>query len=468
MTNGLNENKKLEKTNGGVKIQILNKQKTTVNFQWAAVFGLVMVLGLYCLGTGFNGVKVLADDSAANLTITKTVDNAAPSEGDTVTFTITVSNSGPADATNVVVSDVLPGTLSVAGAIPSAGTNFGGSTWTIGTLANGDSASLQIFAQINPGTACSAITNTAVAAADNNSNSNNSASATVNVQGDACVVTTPTPTLAATPTPTPTSTPNPSSAGLSITKTADNTSPNSGDMVKFIITITNNSTTTEATNVIAQDLIPGGLSIEGAIPNVGGVYCGTAPCLAQDLSAGEWAVGNIAPGSSAVLTIFSSVDSGAACSLTNTASITSADQAELIDPSNSIASVTLNLQGTDCESVDPTPTPDAALTLDPSPTPSPTPTPTPTTISSSSGSGTGTGSGGTSGSNTAPTPTPVPSPSVAAAFSDLSAANGLSNSPQGQVLGATTNLPRTGMPPVELFLILSGVAGVFVKKLKLV
>ncbi|HRF97854.1 MAG TPA: hypothetical protein PLZ51_21750, partial [Aggregatilineales bacterium] len=40
--------------------------------------------------------------------IIKTVDNPAPSEGDTITYTLTTTNNGPAQATNVIVTDSLP------------------------------------------------------------------------------------------------------------------------------------------------------------------------------------------------------------------------------------------------------------------------------------------------------------------------------------------------------------------------
>ena len=83
--------------------------------------------------------------TATDLAITKIVDNGTPDEGDTVTFTVTVTNNGPAQATNVSIDDVLPADLTAGTITPSQGC-FTAPTWTIGTLANGVSATLTIQA----------------------------------------------------------------------------------------------------------------------------------------------------------------------------------------------------------------------------------------------------------------------------------------------------------------------------------
>ncbi len=46
--------------------------------------------------------------SVADLSLRKTVDNASPNQGDSITFTLTISNAGPSSPTSIVVVDVIP------------------------------------------------------------------------------------------------------------------------------------------------------------------------------------------------------------------------------------------------------------------------------------------------------------------------------------------------------------------------
>src|SRR5262249_29251263 len=85
----------------------------------------------------------------ADLGIRKSVNNAGPNVGDTVTFTLTVANRGLNTATNVVVNDLLPAGLTFVSATPSQGTyNNVTGIWTVGTLARGATATLTIQATV--------------------------------------------------------------------------------------------------------------------------------------------------------------------------------------------------------------------------------------------------------------------------------------------------------------------------------
>lgn len=125
----------------------------------------------------------------ADLSLTKTVNNASPALGANVTFTLTLTNAGPQDAPNVQVTDLLPAGLTFVAAVASQGTYVSGTgIWSLGTVANGASPTLQIVATA---TTTGSVTNnaqvTASGLADPDSNPGDGSgddfsSATVNVQ----------------------------------------------------------------------------------------------------------------------------------------------------------------------------------------------------------------------------------------------------------------------------------------------
>jgi uncharacterized repeat protein (TIGR01451 family) len=94
--------------------------------------------------------------------VTKTVDDDAPDERDTIVYTVTVANHGPDDATGVVVNDVLPGGVTLVSADPGQGSFVPGTgDWDVGGLAAGDQVALSLEVRVNQGTAGTKIRNTA-------------------------------------------------------------------------------------------------------------------------------------------------------------------------------------------------------------------------------------------------------------------------------------------------------------------
>jgi uncharacterized repeat protein (TIGR01451 family) len=91
-------------------------------------------------------------EPAADLRLSKTATALTPpnvDKGENVRFNITVTNDGPDAAHNVTVQDVLDAGFLFVSATPSGDYNEGTGAWTVGTLNNGSSATLQIVATAN-------------------------------------------------------------------------------------------------------------------------------------------------------------------------------------------------------------------------------------------------------------------------------------------------------------------------------
>lgn len=215
---------------------------------------------------------------SADLAVVKTVSNPTPNEGDAVTYTIMLTNDGPDPATGIELTDLLPGGVTFSTAVPSQGTYAAGSgIWTVGTLASGTIATLDLSITVNSGTVGTSITNTAAISAANEPDpvpGNNSASVNITVQ-------------------------SPPSADLSVNKQVDNASPAEGDMITYTVTLYNGGPST-ATSVEVMDPLLGGLTLVGASASQG-TYIG---------GLGLWSVGSVAAGTNATLTIQATVNPG--------------------------------------------------------------------------------------------------------------------------------------------------------------
>jgi len=268
------------------------------------------------LGLLLGGVKLtighadaaaqFAADAKADLSLTKTVDDATPQYQQNVTFTLTAHNNGPATATNVAVTDKLPTGLKFV----SADGNYDAATgvWTVGNLASGATAILHIVAQAIA--ANTQLTNTAVIGGnqtDTNS-SNNQANVTINV-GPA--------------------------SDLGIKITVNNAHPKYLDYVTFTLTGSNYGPN-DAAYVKVYNTLPKGFKYVSDDSN--GKFNSTS---------GLWAVGPLANGASAILHIVAQAMISNA-TVTDTANITDPDPTnttEFYDPnsSNDNASVTVDV-----------------------------------------------------------------------------------------------------------------------------
>jgi len=84
-----------------------------------------------------------------DLELTKRVDQAVVSVGTPVLWTLTVTNQGPAAASGVTVSDNLPAEVTYVSDNGGGAYNSSSGIWTIGDLAVGASASLQITTTVD-------------------------------------------------------------------------------------------------------------------------------------------------------------------------------------------------------------------------------------------------------------------------------------------------------------------------------
>ena len=98
-------------------------------------------------------------DSVADVSITKVASSTKVTVGDTIVYTISVANAGPDDASDVIVTDVLPGGVTYVSSASNVG-SYDPATgrWDVGTLGAGETVSLEITVEVvGTGT----ITNTA-------------------------------------------------------------------------------------------------------------------------------------------------------------------------------------------------------------------------------------------------------------------------------------------------------------------
>ena len=251
--------------------------------------------------------SVVVTPQVADLSVTKTVNNATPNRNENVTFTITVSNGGPNAGTNVAVTDQLPAGLTFVSFLASQGTyNSGIGVWTVGTVNSAASATLDIVA--TAATSGAKVNSAQVTAADqfdSDSTVNNNA---------------PTEDDQASVTVTP------NVADLSLTKQVDIATPNANQNVVFTLTLTNGGPQS-ATSVTVADQLPAGLTIVSSVPSGSTTY---------NSGTGVWTVGTLASGANATLQITATVVTAGV--KTNTAQVSASDQFDGDStPNNSVA-----------------------------------------------------------------------------------------------------------------------------------
>jgi uncharacterized repeat protein (TIGR01451 family) len=240
-------------------------------------------------------------DNDSDLVTTKTVSNATPVEGDSITYTIAVNNTTGVQATNVSLTDTLPAGVTYVS--DDSGGTYSNATgvWSIGTLdaiAPNNVTTLNIVATVDVGASAlvQPITNTTTAAI-----------------GDQADPDTSTDVLAASITVD-------ANADLVTTKIVDNVSPVENSTIIYTISVFNNGAA-QATNVGLTDLLPTGVTYFG--DDSGGAY---------NPVTGFWTIGTIDNGAIATLNITATVDSGAGSLAQPISNVTTAAIGDQLDP----------------------------------------------------------------------------------------------------------------------------------------
>jgi uncharacterized repeat protein (TIGR01451 family) len=207
------------------------------------------------------------------LDILKQVNKTNPQAGEIITYTLVVVNIGQTPATNIHVSDTLPGGVTFLGPVTLTppGTLITPTLPTLAsglTLASGDRLTLTFPIRVNPGIIAGTILT-------------NTASVT---SAQVATPTTSAVTAIVIPSPTPASV---------LTKQVSHPTPQAGSIVTYTLLVTNTSQV-NATGMRISDTLPAGLTFIGPIslnpPGTGTPgNAGTLPTLASSvvLSAGR-------------------------------------------------------------------------------------------------------------------------------------------------------------------------------------
>ncbi|MDH3216718.1 MAG: DUF11 domain-containing protein, partial [Candidatus Krumholzibacteria bacterium] len=254
----------------------------------------------------FNSVETL------DLALRKTVLDTTANEGDTLSYSVVVANRGPEAATGVVLTDLLPAGVSYLANSASQGpyTDSTG-VWSVGGIANGDSATLTLTATVDSGTGGSIITNTAAITAVDQLDSlsaNDTDTATVTVQ----------------------------SVDLETVKSVDITTPDEGDTISYTVIVSNNGPDDAAM-----------LQLSDTLPTAVTYISHSASNGNYNFASGQWNINSLPNGDADTLTITASIDvETAGTTIMNTVAIDFAEQADP-NPTNDIDSVAVVVASAD-------------------------------------------------------------------------------------------------------------------------
>ncbi|WP_233507770.1 T9SS type A sorting domain-containing protein [Adhaeribacter pallidiroseus] len=208
----------------------------------------------------------------ADVQVTNSIQSpkATYANGDVVTYLVTVTNNGPSTATNVLVEDQLPAaSFDNITFNPAAGTSYNAASgqWTVGTLANGASATLSLTGTIKQ-SAVITTTATQIHTEYDNVNGNNKASNSI--QAGTGVIT----------------------ADINVSTSSNATTYYTGNPVTYTVRTTNEGPDA-ATNVKIYAPMPAGMTLVSGSPKIG----------SYDVNTKIWTIPSLANGAYTELTL---------------------------------------------------------------------------------------------------------------------------------------------------------------------
>jgi large repetitive protein len=269
-----------------------------------------------------NSAKTPTTGQEADLIMSKTVNDASPNVGNTLTYTLTIDNTGPSLADNVVVTDTIPAGITFVSA--SNGGTYDAATrevtWSLGDDFPLGQTQLTVQATVDTPTSGTipAIVNTATVTStttDPNPDNNTDDKEIVPLQTD-----------------------------LAVFKVVSDSTPNVGDSITYTISAANFGPDA-ATNVVVSDVLPVGVTFVSATESIG-----TATYDA-DARTVTWTIGTLNTTDFPTLDIVVAVDApspaGVPPTATNSATVTGDEYDP--DPTNNTDSVDETPQYADLE-----------------------------------------------------------------------------------------------------------------------
>ncbi|MGQ0721570.1 MAG: FlgD immunoglobulin-like domain containing protein [Candidatus Eiseniibacteriota bacterium] len=260
----------------------------------------------YSTGGAISCVELLCDPPDADLGVIKSVNDSKPKEGSPAQYTMQVTNDGPQTVCDALVTDTWPLGLAYDSSAATHGwydPTFG--SWSIGTLAPGDTATLWIDFHPEPGSANQTIWNGAAvsATADDANNANNASWVSIDVAP-------------------------PGTADLAVVKTVDDPAPGEGVGALYALTVANQGPD-DVFDALVTDWMPLGVVHDSSAATHG----------SYDDFTGSWSIGFLAAGDSATLWIHFHPGTGSAGqTIWNTANVSAtASDPDASDNSSSVS-----------------------------------------------------------------------------------------------------------------------------------